>query len=118
MNIDMQKMERNLRDEISESVTKEVSNADRKRIIEIETESVNLKSEVSKLKEIAEIGSTQAKTLEALQVSRDKEVMSLRQQLLDIQQQSDEKTIIGRKLHFSLHSFVMKVLNSYEWCDL
>ena len=48
--------------------------------------------------EIVEVASFQTKALEAQQVSRDKEVQSLRQQLLDIQTQSDEKAIIGKSL--------------------
>lgn len=40
----------------------------------------------------------QANTLHQQQSSRDKEVSSLRQQLLDIQCQTDEKSLIG-KLH-------------------
>ncbi|XP_074654662.1 centrosomal protein of 290 kDa-like [Tubulanus polymorphus] len=98
MNLENQKVERELRDELSNCVTKKVSDADRKRITELETIEANMKVEISKLKEVAEVGVMQAKALDAQQVSRDKEVLSLRQQLLDIQAQSDEKTIIG-KLH-------------------
>lgn len=48
--------------------------------------------------EISDIATSQAKTFQEQQVSREKEMTSLRQQLLDFQSQSDEKTIIG-KLH-------------------
>ena len=48
------------------------------------------------MKDIAEVASSQARALDAQQASRDKEVLSLRQQLLDFQAQSDEKTVIGR----------------------
>lgn len=97
-NLELQRIERNLRDELSDSVTKSVSDADRKRITELEENEVNLKMEISKLKEVSEVASTQVQTLETQQISRDKEMLSLRQQLLDFQVQSDEKTIIG-KLH-------------------
>ena len=40
---------------------------------------------------------TQVNTLEMQHISQEKEVRSLRQQLLDFQVQSDEKTIIGMK---------------------
>ena len=36
-------------------------------------------------------------------ISKEKEVKSLRQQLLDFQVQSDEKTIIGMSHHLSGH---------------
>ena len=39
---------------------------------------------------------TQVNTLEMQHISQEKEVRSLRQQLLDFQVQSDEKTIIGK----------------------
>lgn len=56
---------------------------------------MELKIEVAKLKEISEVATVQCRLLDAKQVSRDKEVLSLRQQLLDFQSQSDEKTVIG-----------------------
>ena len=44
---------------------------------------------------MVDVASFQTKALESRQVSREKEVLSLRQQLIDIQTQSDEKAIIG-----------------------
>lgn len=43
------------------------------------------------------MASSQVKALEMQHISKEKEVKSLRQQLLDFQVQSDEKTIIGMK---------------------
>ncbi|XP_060063320.1 centrosomal protein of 290 kDa-like [Ylistrum balloti] len=97
-NLELQRIERDLRDELSKSVTKAVSDADRKRISQLEEIEVTLRNEISKLKEVCEVATSQVKTLETLQLSREKENVSLRQQLLDFQMQSDEKTIIG-KLH-------------------
>ncbi|CAH1800117.1 unnamed protein product [Owenia fusiformis] len=98
LNLEAQKVERELRDEISNCVTKTISDADRLKIAELEKVEASLREEVSKLKEVAEVASMQAKAYESHQVSRDKEVISMRQQLVDFQAQSDEKTIIG-KLH-------------------
>ena len=42
------------------------------------------------------MASSQVKALEMQHISKEKEVKSLRQQLLDFQVQSDEKTIIGK----------------------
>ncbi|GFO27236.1 centrosomal protein of 290 kda-like, partial [Plakobranchus ocellatus] len=98
MNLEMQTLERELRDELTNSIPKSVSDADRKRIATLEHSEMSLKQEVSKLKEMAEIASTQVGTLEVQHLAKEKEFQSLRQQLLDFQVQSDEKTIIG-KLH-------------------
>ncbi|XP_071113169.1 centrosomal protein of 290 kDa-like [Haliotis cracherodii] len=98
LNLEMQKTERDLRDELSDSVMKSVSDADRKKISQLEEGELTLKHEISKLKEVAEVATSQLKIYETQQVSHDKELQSLRQQLLDFQMQSDEKTIIG-KLH-------------------
>ncbi|XP_059169831.1 centrosomal protein of 290 kDa-like [Physella acuta] len=98
MNLEMQTIERDLRDELSNSIPKSVSDADRKRISQLEETEMTLKQEISKLKDMAEIASTQVRTLETQHIAREKEYQSLRQQLLDFQVQSDEKTIIG-KLH-------------------
>ncbi|KAH3726744.1 centrosomal protein of 290 kDa-like [Dreissena polymorpha] len=97
-NLDLQKIERDLRDELSNSVTKAVSDLDRKKIGSCEQQILNLQHENSKLKEVTDVASSQVKALEMQHISKEKEVKSLRQQLLDFQVQSDEKTIIG-KLH-------------------
>lgn len=49
--------------------------------------------------EMSEVATSQVHTLETLQLSREKENISLRQQLLDFQMQSDEKTIIGNAIY-------------------
>lgn len=64
--------------------------------MELEESAVTHRNEISKLKEISEVATSQVKTLEMVQLSREKENSSLRQQLLDFQIQSDEKTIIGK----------------------
>ena len=50
---------------------------------------------VSCCQDVAEVASCQVRAFETHQESRDKEIMSLRQQLVDFQAQSDEKTVIG-----------------------
>ncbi|XP_036615279.1 centrosomal protein of 290 kDa [Trichosurus vulpecula] len=98
INLAAQQLERTLRDELAESVSKEVSDADRQRILELEKSEMELKVEVSKLKEISDIAKTQVEALSSHQQSREKEVESLRMQVLDYQAQSDEKALIA-KLH-------------------
>ncbi|XP_001101114.3 centrosomal protein of 290 kDa isoform X1 [Macaca mulatta] len=98
INLDAQKVEQMLRDELAGSVSKAVSDADRQRILELEKNEMELKVEVSKLREIADIARRQVEILNAQQQSREKEVESLRMQLLDYQAQSDEKALIA-KLH-------------------
>uniref|UniRef100_A0A8C6HX23 Centrosomal protein 290 n=1 Tax=Mus spicilegus TaxID=10103 RepID=A0A8C6HX23_MUSSI len=98
INLDAQKVEQMLRDELADSVNKAVSDADRQRILELEKSEVELKVEVSKLREISDIAKRQVDFLNLQQQSREKEVESLRTQLLDFQAQSDEKALIA-KLH-------------------
>ncbi|XP_063550266.1 centrosomal protein of 290 kDa isoform X3 [Gorilla gorilla gorilla] len=98
INLDAQKVEQMLRDELADSVSKAVSDADRQRILELEKNEMELKVEVSKLREISDIARRQVEILNAQQQSREKEVESLRMQLLDYQAQSDEKMLIA-KLH-------------------
>ena len=93
MNLDMQGVERELRDELSNSVTKSVSDADRKLIAQLQESELKLRQEVSKLKEVSEVASTQVRTLETQNLSREKEFQSMRQQLLDFQVSGKE----GRK---------------------
>ncbi|ELW61476.1 Centrosomal protein of 290 kDa [Tupaia chinensis] len=98
INLDAQKVEQMLRDELADSVSKAVSDADRQRILELEKNEMELKVEVSKLREISDIAKRQVEILNMQQQSREKEVESLRMQLVDYQAQSDEKALIA-KLH-------------------
>uniref|UniRef100_A0A8D0GUT7 Uncharacterized protein n=1 Tax=Sphenodon punctatus TaxID=8508 RepID=A0A8D0GUT7_SPHPU len=59
---------------------------------------MELKTEVSKLRELSDIAKMQVSALETRQQSREKEVESLRMQVLDYQAQSDEKALVA-KLH-------------------
>ncbi|XP_074181418.1 centrosomal protein of 290 kDa isoform X2 [Rhinolophus sinicus] len=96
INLDAQKVEQMLRDELADSVSKTVSDADRQRILELEKNEMELKVEVSKLREISDIAKSQVEILNARQQSREKEVESIRMQLLDYQAQSDEKALIAK----------------------
>ncbi|XP_075285475.1 centrosomal protein of 290 kDa isoform X6 [Opisthocomus hoazin] len=98
INLEAQKVEQELRDELSKSVSKAVSDADRQQIMDLEKREMELKTEVSKLRELSDVAKMQVEALEARQQYRDKEVESLRIQILDYQAQSDEKAVIA-KLH-------------------
>ncbi|NXJ16223.1 CE290 protein, partial [Odontophorus gujanensis] len=98
INLEAQKVEQELRDELSNSVSKAVSDADRRQIMDLEKREMELKIEVSKLRELSDIAKMQVEALEARQQCREKEVESLRMQVLDYQAQSDEKAVIA-KLH-------------------
>ncbi|XP_059672669.1 centrosomal protein of 290 kDa [Gavia stellata] len=98
INLEAQKVEQELRDELSKSVSKAVSDADRRQIVDLEKREMELKIEVSKLRELSDVAKMQVEALEARQQYRDKEVESLRMQILDYQAQSDEKAVIA-KLH-------------------
>uniref|UniRef100_A0A7N4UYN4 Centrosomal protein of 290kDa coiled-coil region domain-containing protein n=1 Tax=Sarcophilus harrisii TaxID=9305 RepID=A0A7N4UYN4_SARHA len=80
INLAAQQLEQTLRDELAESVSKQVSDADRQQILELEKSEMELKVEVSRLKEIADIAKTQVEALNSHQQSREKEVESLRMQ--------------------------------------
>ncbi|KAH1185734.1 hypothetical protein KIL84_018483 [Mauremys mutica] len=98
INLEAQKVEQALRDELTNSVSKAISDVDRRKIMELEKSEMELKIEVSKLRELSDIAKMQVAALDARQQSREKEVESLRMQVLDYQAQSDEKALIA-KLH-------------------
>ncbi|NWS56235.1 CE290 protein, partial [Chunga burmeisteri] len=98
INLEAQRVEQELRDELSESVSKAVSDADRRQIMDLEKREMELKTEVSQLRELSDVAKMQVEALQARQQYRDKEVESLRMQILDYQAQSDEKAVIA-KLH-------------------
>ncbi|XP_053317885.1 centrosomal protein of 290 kDa [Spea bombifrons] len=98
INLEAQKVEQALRDDLANSVSKAVSEADRRRIMDLEKSEAELKVEVSKLRSLTDIAKMQVSTLMTRQQSREKEVESLRKQVLDYQDQTDEKALIA-KLH-------------------
>ncbi|XP_044048401.1 centrosomal protein of 290 kDa isoform X5 [Siniperca chuatsi] len=98
MNVEAQRVERELRDELADSISQAVSNADRARIAELEKAEAELHIEVSKLQEVSDVAMMQVSALQARQQSKEKEVEALRRQILDYQSQSDEKALIA-KLH-------------------
>ncbi|XP_039663337.1 centrosomal protein of 290 kDa isoform X10 [Perca fluviatilis] len=98
MNVEAQRVERELRDELADSISKAVSDADRARIAELEKAEAELRIEVSKLQEVSDVAMMQASAIQARQQSKEKEVEALRRQILDYQSQSDEKALIA-KLH-------------------
>ncbi|KAM7435378.1 hypothetical protein ABFA07_014699 [Porites harrisoni] len=98
LNLESQRIERQLREELSNSVTQDTHAAVTRRVQSLEGSESHLKVEVSRLKEVAEVASHQTEAIKAQQESQDKELTSLRKQLYDIQMESDDKTIIG-KLH-------------------
>ncbi|CAN9498923.1 unnamed protein product [Ophioblennius macclurei] len=98
MNMEGQRIERELRDELADSVSKSVSDADRAKIAKLERAEAELRVEVAKLKEVSDVAVDQVSALQSKQESKDKEVEALRSQLVDLQSQSDEKALIA-KLH-------------------
>ncbi|XP_046890019.1 centrosomal protein of 290 kDa isoform X2 [Hypomesus transpacificus] len=96
--LEAQKVEWELRDELTNSVSKEASDADRARISELEESEAQLRIEASKLREVSDVAKMQVAAFEARQQSREKEVEALRRQVLDYQSQSDERALIA-KLH-------------------
>ncbi|XP_032378760.1 centrosomal protein of 290 kDa isoform X3 [Etheostoma spectabile] len=98
MNVEAQRVERELRDELADSISKAVSDADRARIAELEKAEAELRIEVSKLQEVSDVAMMQVSAIQARQQSKEKEVEALRRQILDYQSQSDEKALIA-KLH-------------------
>ncbi|XP_012590595.1 PREDICTED: centrosomal protein of 290 kDa [Condylura cristata] len=115
INLEAQKVEQMLRDELADSVSKTLSDADRQRILELEKNEMELKVEVSKLREISDIAKRQVEILNAQQQSREKEVESIRMQLLHYQAQSDEKALIA-KLHQQIVS--LQVSEATALCKL
>lgn len=91
-----QRIERELRSELEGVVTKDLHDAMVNRLHNLEESESKLKVEVMRLKEISEVASHQAEAVQSQQESRDKELLSLRKQLYDIQMENDDKTVIGK----------------------
>ncbi|XP_061435038.1 centrosomal protein of 290 kDa-like [Lethenteron reissneri] len=102
MNLEAQRVEAELRDELAGGVSRAVSEADRRQIRQLEESQAALRMEVSKQRVVAEVARAQAESWASRQHSHEKEVESLRRQLSDLQCRSDEKTLLG-----TLHQHIM-----------
>ncbi|XP_061435033.1 centrosomal protein of 290 kDa-like isoform X1 [Lethenteron reissneri] len=102
MNLEAQRVEAELRDELAGGVSRAVSEADRRQIRQLEESQAALRMEVSKQRDVAEVARAQAESWASRQHSHEKEVESLRRQLSDLQCRSDEKTLLG-----TLHQHIM-----------
>ncbi|CAF0721783.1 unnamed protein product [Adineta steineri] len=98
MNLEMQRTERELRDDLAHSVPRTVSDADKRRISELESTEIHAKQEIGRLREISEVATYQVGAINDMKVLDEKEFQSLRLQLLDLQSKTDDKSEIG-KLH-------------------
>ncbi|XP_031417585.1 centrosomal protein of 290 kDa [Clupea harengus] len=95
-NLDSQRVEQELRDELANSVSAAVNDRDQKCITDHERTEAEMKMEISKLQEVANVAKMQVSALEARQLSREKEIEALRRQTLEYQAQSDEKALIAK----------------------
>ena len=111
VNLDLQKVERDLRDQILTSIPKdeyELLNSKYQELLEKELKS---QMEISKYKEISDISQIQLASLELKKGNSLHELEALKHQVLDLQTQSDEKALIGR-----LHQQVLSLqLNEKEF---
>ena len=98
INLQCQSSERMLREELSHAVTRHQHESIAQSLRKAEETILTQNLEINQLKEVSEVAAHQNRALEALQQSQEKELLSLRNQLRDIQSQSDEKAVIG-KLH-------------------
>ena len=116
MNLEMQRTERELREELEHSVPRAVSDADKRyvlvfqvfsfsstfkikifrRISELEGAEIQAKQEMARLREISDVATYQVGAINDLKVLDEKEFQSLRRQLVDLQSKSDDKNEIGK----------------------
>ena len=96
-----QAREVDLRDQLASSLPQVEKTSLEGQIQELKKREAELRLCNSQLQEVAEVARQQAVAMETKKQSHDIELSSLRHQLLDVQMQSDEKSVIG-KLHHQI----------------
>ena len=96
-----QSREVELRDQLASSLTEKDKYSLESQIAQLVQSESQHRSEHSQLKEVSEVARQQVVAMEMKQTSRDIELSSLRHQLLDLQMQTDDKTMLG-KLHHQI----------------
>lgn len=94
-----QAREVDLRDQLASSLPQGEKTSLENQIEELKKKEAELRLQNSQLQEVAEVARQQVVAMETKKQSHDLELSSLRHQLLDVQMQSDEKSLIGRLHH-------------------
>ena len=106
-NLELQKTERSLRDQLGTSIPKEKYEEVNSKVQKLDGTLVELKAENDKLKEVADVARNQIELLEHKKSLENTELEALRHEIIDLQSQTDEKSLIG-KLHRQIVSFQLK----------
>ena len=97
-NLNLQKTERSLRDQLVTSIAKEKFDQVNQRIFQFESKENELKIENDKLKKVADVACKQIEMFENRKNQENLELEALRHEIIDLQSQTDEKALVG-KLH-------------------
>ena len=87
-----------LRDQLASCLPESEKTLLEVQVVELKNSQTELSLENNRLKEVADVARQQVVFMETKQKSHDLELSSLRHQLLDLQMQSDSRTVMG-KLH-------------------
>jgi centrosomal protein CEP290 len=112
-NMDLQSLERDLRDQLITSIPHAEFEALNKELQRIEQAEMRLCSENAQLREMAEVAQNQVQEMELRKDVQLLEMEALRHQVLDLQAITDEKALIGR-LHQQLLSMQTKDMYSVK----
>lgn len=109
-----QAREVDLRDQLASSLPLEEKASLEGHIEALKKREAELKLQNSQLQEVAEVSKQQVVAMETKKKSHDLELSSLRHQLLDVQMQSDERSVIG-KLHHQIVALQVKCDSTYSY---
>ncbi|XP_076362477.1 centrosomal protein of 290 kDa-like isoform X2 [Tachypleus tridentatus] len=96
LNVDIHQENKELQERLSVCVSKEVHEADEKRINELEELEITLRQDVSRLKEIADIAQHQVEALESTRTNQAQKIQELQHHLIVVQAHNDEQFKLGK----------------------
>jgi centrosomal protein CEP290 len=106
-NLELQRTERELRDTLVTSIAKERFDQLGGKVKKLESVENELRIENDKLKEVADVARNQIDLFETRKNAENVELEALRHEVIDLQSQTDEKSIIG-KLHRQIVGFQLR----------
>uniref|UniRef100_UPI00358E731A centrosomal protein of 290 kDa isoform X3 n=1 Tax=Myxine glutinosa TaxID=7769 RepID=UPI00358E731A len=116
INLEAQDVERGLRDELAGCVSRSNAEAMRLRLANMEESETVIKTQLSKQRELADVAIMQAKELHDRRQIKEKCLELLRQQLLELQSQSDERALIGR-LQQRIAALLVDEASAAQWLE-
>ena len=109
--LEAEKVESELREELSKCVSKESHNASERKVSQLEAVEAKLRVELSKVREMVEVANLQVRSIVQQRDANERELNEMRELVKDLQKDSDGNKALGK-----LHHDKVNLQVGDNWC--